>query len=75
MVDNQHRRIKGYRDLTEDEIALMNKIKEKGAEIGELVDQLMAQPELDKRWLSIGKTHLQQGLMALVRGVARPDFF
>ena len=26
-MDNQHRRIKGYRELTEDEIALMNQIK------------------------------------------------
>ena len=30
MVDNQHKKITGYRDLTEQEIAIMNKMKECG---------------------------------------------
>lgn len=36
-MDNQHRQIKGYRELTQHEIDLMNEIKAKGAELGELV--------------------------------------
>lgn len=32
-MDNQHRQIKGYRELSQDEIDLMNRIKEKGAEL------------------------------------------
>ncbi|WP_175764181.1 DUF7681 family protein [Burkholderia ambifaria] len=32
-MDNQHQHIKGYRDLSQDEIDLMNEIKEKGAEL------------------------------------------
>lgn len=32
-MDNQHRSIKGYRDLSQAEIDLMNRIKEKGAEL------------------------------------------
>ena len=82
MVDNQHKKITGYRDLTNDEIDLMNKIKEKGKELGELVDDLMyyhevitANHAIDPRWVNIGKTHLQQGIMALVRSVARPESF
>lgn len=39
-MDNQHRKIKGYRELTQAEIDLMNKIKEKAAEVGELVAEL-----------------------------------
>ncbi|KGH08718.1 DUF7681 family protein [Comamonas thiooxydans] len=35
-MDNQHKKITGYRDLTEQEIALMNEIKAKSAEVGEL---------------------------------------
>ncbi|WP_423815292.1 DUF7681 family protein, partial [Pseudomonas viridiflava] len=27
------------------------------------------------RWIAIGKTHLQQGLMCLTRAVAKPEFF
>lgn len=35
-MDNQHQKITGYRDLSEQEIALMNEIKAKAAEVGEL---------------------------------------
>ena len=74
-MDNQHRQIKGYRELNAEEIALMNEIKSKGAELGELVAKLRAVPDLDQRWVSIGATDLQTGLMALTRGVARPTCF
>lgn len=37
---NQHELIAGYRDLTEDEIALMNEVKAKAAEVGTLVEKL-----------------------------------
>ncbi len=74
-MDNQHRQIKGYRELSQAEIDLMNKIKTKGAELGDLVAELRAQPGLDQRWISIGATDLQTGLMALTRGVAQPTFF
>lgn len=74
-MDNQHKQIKGYRDLTQQEIDLMNGIKEKGAEIGELIAILRETPGLDQRWVSIGATDMQTGLMALVRAVARPESF
>ena len=74
-MDNQHRQIKGYRELDQAEIDLMNEIKQKGAELGELVAKLKLQPGLDQRWISIGATDLQTGLMALTRGVAQPTFF
>lgn len=74
-MDNQHRRIKGYRDLDADEIALINQVKEKGAELGRLIDKLAALDSIDKRWLAIGRTDLQTGLMAVTRSIAKPDFF
>ena len=74
-MENQHKKIKGYRDLSQTEIDLMNEVKEKGAELGELVEKLMATDGLDKHWISIGKTDLQTGLMALVRGIAQPESF
>ena len=86
-MENQHRQIKGYRELSQAEIDLMNEIKAKGAELGDLVARLRAYPSepsqtivpgqssLDQRWVSIGATHLQQGLMALTRSVAQPTFF
>ncbi len=37
MADNQHRLIKGYRELSEEEISLMNRIKSQGPVLEELV--------------------------------------
>lgn len=74
-MDNQHRQIKGYRELSQVEIDLMNEVKAKGAELGELVKKLKANANLDQRWVSIGATDLQTGLMALTRSVAQPTFF
>jgi len=74
-MDNQHRKIKGYRELSQEEVDQMNVVKEKAAEIGELVDRMTDFPGFDPRWTSIGKTHLQQGFMALTRAIAKPGFF
>ncbi len=74
-MDNQHRQIKGYRDLSQAEIDLMNKVKSKGAELAELVNELRSSPALDQRWVSIGATDLQTGLMALTRSIAQPMLF
>lgn len=75
-MDNQHRHIKGYRELNEDEIGVINAIKDTAAVVGELVDSLKLLPlGADERWLDIAKTNLQQGFMALTRAVAKPEFF
>lgn len=74
-MENQHRQIKGYRELSQEEIDLMNEIKAKGAELGELVDKLRAAEGIDQRWVSIGATDFQTGLMALTGSVAQPTFF
>lgn len=39
-MENQHKKISGYRNLTQAEIDLMNKIKAKGAELGDLIDEV-----------------------------------
>ena len=74
-MDNQHKQITGYRDLSQTEIDLMNEVKAKGEELGELVDKLMDTDGLNQRWIAIGRTDLQQGLMALVRGIEQPKSF
>jgi len=85
-MENQHRKIAGYRELDQSEIDLMNEIKAQGVALGELVAKLRDSkppPEMkdapgpfpDQRWVSIGATHLQEGLMALTRSIAKPTFF
>ena len=74
-MDNQHKQIKGYRDLSQEEIDLMNKAKSLTIQIGDLVAKIQATPLTDKRWASIGQTDLQKGLMSLIRAVAQPTTF
>lgn len=75
-MDNQHRKITGYRELSEEEISLMNEIKNTvGSQLEDLVNRLNAMENTDKRWVAIGKTDLQTGLMALVRSIAKPTSF
>lgn len=71
----QQPKITGYRQLSEAEAKLMNEIKAEGVRLGELVAKLRATDGLDQRWVSIGATDLQTGLMALTRGVAQPTTF
>lgn len=40
-MDNQHRKISGYRELSQKEIDLMNRVKQKGAELLEIQRELM----------------------------------
>lgn len=90
-MENQHKKFKGYRDLSQEEIDLINEIKGLGPRIEEVVNKIRqlkvqydpydpdaeegSQIEVDQRWVSIAVTHLQQGLMALTRSVAKPNFF
>ena len=74
-MDNQHKKITGYRDLSQEEIDLMNECKAVSAQVGELVDKIMDEDSTDKRWANIAKTDLQKGFMALVRSVAQPTTF
>ncbi len=68
-------KIIGYRQLNEAEAALMNEIKARGVELGQLVDKLRKTEGIDQRWASVGATDLQTGLMALTRSVAKPTTF
>ncbi len=75
MVDNQHKQIKGYRDLTEVEIGAMNDCKLEAVEVGILCDKVAGMSGVDQRWVAIAKTDLQKGFMALIRSIAKPETF
>ncbi len=85
-MKDQHTKIKGYRDLCQEEIDLMNEIKTKAEEVGELVQRMMHMRGLpcgapdgstapNGRWMAIAQTDLQKGFSALVRSVAKPTTF
>lgn len=71
-MENQHKMIQGYRDLSQDEIDCMNKIKEAEKKLGELWREVSSS-SADGRWMSISKTHFEEGFSAFVRAVAKPE--
>lgn len=88
-MENQHRKITGYRELTQGEIDLINEIKAKGRELAALIDKVnrvnsvtddedfaeLVTRSQAMRWAAEGKTDMQKGLMSLTRAVAKPEFF
>ncbi|WP_321953129.1 Acb2/Tad1 domain-containing protein [Paraburkholderia bannensis] len=56
-MDNQHKKIKGYRDLSQQEIDLMNEIKAKGEELRALVAKIaeVAVPKLEADPAPVGE--------------------
>lgn len=88
-MDNQHKHIKGYRDLSPEEIGAMNEGKDLASQVGEYclkrrdqinnmptetVEQRADQAEA-RRWLEAGELQAQQAFMALIRSVALPTTF
>jgi hypothetical protein len=74
-MDNQHKQIKGYRDLSQAEIDAMNKIKMHGVQLGLLIEELEKMVGIDQKWVALAKTELQTGIMYAVRSVAQPTTF
>ena len=74
-MENQHRKISGYRELSQDEIDTMNQVKNTAKLVFGMIDDLVNNPTVDQRWVSIAKTDLQKGFMAATRAVAKPEFF
>lgn len=79
-------KITGYRQLTEEELALINEGKELAEQCGAYIAKLQGHPcvtepvftaraKLDQYWISIGATDLQRGFMAITRGIAQPTTF
>lgn len=74
MMKDQHKKIRGYRDLTQEEIDFMNNIKDLEAQVASLCNHLGrsvhdCEPTND---LYEARTKLQTGFMLLVRAVAKP---
>ena len=84
-MKDQHEKITGYRDLSQEEIDLMNEVKATANHVEELVEKMKHMNHNEStvphdlrpnpRWLAIAQTDLQTGFMALVRSVAKPTSF
>ncbi len=64
--------VSGYRPQSSDAVARVNAIKQMEERVLRLLDELKADPEIDQRWLQIGRTNLEQGFMGVVRSIFKP---
>lgn len=72
-MENQHKKITGYRDLSQGEIDAMNGIKELEAVFNGMIDCLKSMPGLDGRQIALAATHGEDAFMHAVRAVAQPE--
>ena len=82
-MDNQHKKITGYRDLSQEEVDLMNEIKAIEAQVADLHKRVTSYQQSNvliessqrqdaARNLAIARNELQTGFMWFVRGIALP---
>lgn len=74
-MKDQHTLIKGYRDLSQEEIDAMNKVKALAEEVGDVIEELRQIENLDLVWLADGQLDLQKGFMSVIRSIAKPTTF
>lgn len=74
-MENQHKKIKGYRDLTQEEIDTMNMVKERGQDLELLIAAMKKTKSFDQKWVEEAELALQKGIMFAVRAVAKPNSF
>jgi hypothetical protein len=68
--------VTGYRPQTAQAVDVVNSSKAFENDLGRWLKQMASDlptDQLDPRWLSIARTHFQQGFMALNRAVFRPE--
>lgn len=89
-MDNQHKKIKGYRDLSQEEIDLMNEVKAKGEELRALVAKIESviadkveppapgmahEADSPLYWLRYAEGSYRCATMYAVRAIAQPTSY
>lgn len=64
--------VRGYRDLPPEDVDLINQMKALQEAVADVWAVVYLRDGTDRRWANIAKTHLEEGVSALVRSVAQP---
>jgi hypothetical protein len=64
--------VEGYRPQTQVAVDLVNENKKLEESVLRVIDHYAKAEDIDKRWLAIAQTHIEQGFMAMNRAVFRP---
>lgn len=71
-AEDQQAPVLGYAHQSPANRDLVNATKAMEERVLRFLDDLATCPGVDGRWFAIGRTHIEQGFMAIVRGAANP---
>jgi len=72
VTEHQGLPVSGYRQPSSAAIDIVNANKAQEERILRVMDWLADHPDIDRRWLAIARTQIEQGFMAFNRAVFRP---
>lgn len=73
MTQHQGLPVSGYKPQDGKSVLLVNINKDAEERVLRILDGLKENPDIDQRWLAIGRTHIEQGFMAVNRAVFKPE--
>jgi hypothetical protein len=73
VTDHKGLPVAGYTDQTNEKVEMVNYNKRDEELLLRTIDQYAMNPEIDKRWLAVAKTHFEEGFMALNRSIFKPQ--
>lgn len=73
MPQHQSLPVAGYRPQSTEKVERVNANKRAEEMLLRDLDALKQDPEVDQRWLAIGRTQLEQAFMAINRAIFKPD--
>lgn len=73
MTDHSGLPVPGYKTQNDENVALVSTNKVIEEQVLRILDGLLRHPNVDKRWLAIGRTSIEQGFMAVNRSIFQPD--
>ncbi|PTV94023.1 hypothetical protein C8J27_11074 [Rhodobacter aestuarii] len=65
--------VSGYRPQSDEAVAVVNANKSIEELVLRQLDSMVGDPSVDQRWLQIGRTHIEQGFMAVNRAAFQPQ--
>jgi hypothetical protein len=65
--------VSGYAPQTDEAVQMVNLNKRDEERILRSIDAYGMNPDVDKRWLAIAKSHIEQGFMAMNRAIFQPQ--
>lgn len=65
--------VSGYTPQKQETIDLVNHNKRTEESILRALDEMKSSPDYDQRWLAIGRTHIEEGFMAINRSIFKPQ--